>query len=171
MKEQVRAAAGMIVQPKTALLELPSDRFYLLAFVIFEYLIFETVRGDRWVFTLMGVGAVFFPIGALILKGIVRLFGKNLSLKKVMNIVGYAQTPRLVTAWVYFLTRALMPPEMRAAMEAPFSFPEQYETLVIVLALLGILIFCYSVFLLIWGLVISPDTGKEGILSKPKDAP
>jgi len=161
----------MIVQPKGTLLELPSDRFYLLAFVIFEYLIFETVRGDRWVFTLMGVGVVFFPVAALILKGIVRLFGKNLSLKKVMNIVGFAQTPRLVTALVYFLTRALMPPEMRAAMEAPFSFPERYQTLVIVLGLLGILVFCYSVFLLIWGLAICPDIGKEGILSEAKETP
>lgn len=79
MKEQVRAAVGMIVHPKAALLKLPSDRFYLLGFVIFEYLIFETVRGDRWVFTLMGVGAVFFPVGALILKGIVRLYARPCS--------------------------------------------------------------------------------------------
>jgi hypothetical protein len=63
----------MIVHPKGTLLELPSDRFYLLAFVIFEYLIFETVRGDRWVFALMGIGAVFFPVGALFVSGRIRV--------------------------------------------------------------------------------------------------
>jgi hypothetical protein len=104
----------------------------------------------------LGIVAVLavlaYLVGGLLLKLLVRLFGKSLSLKKVLNLVGYAQAPRLFLALPSSLVVAYLPQATKTAFLAG-----EHNVAMIALAVPGTLLLLYSWFLLVWGLVISPD--------------
>ncbi len=93
-----------------------------------------------------------YLFGGLVLKLVVRLFGKSLSYRKVLNLVGYAQAPRLFLALPSSLVVACLPQATKTAFLAG-----EHQVAMVALAVLGMVLLLYSMFLLIWGLVLSPD--------------
>lgn len=178
MRQQIKTLIGIIIRPKQTLLELPSDKFYILAFFISSYFAYarmvrkgffqkmaEATGSTIFVVSIfIALTIIGFLVGALILKGIVRLCGKKFTLKKVMNILGYTQTPRLIFALPVSLMFIFMP----ARVKLSFMLGE-YKIASIALAVIGGILLLYTIFLLIWGLIICPDIRKEKVLSEDKE--
>ena len=124
---QLKAVIGMVVRPKATLVNLPSDRFLILGLIVAGYFGFaRVIRGGQLreladatgtpliplaMFTVFAV--VGYVVGALVIKLIVRLFGKRLTLRKVMNILGYAQVPRFLFAVPLSMALALAPADFK----------------------------------------------------------
>jgi hypothetical protein len=154
----------MIRSPKATLIDLPPGEFYLLSFLIHEITDYgRTVQQDLYKRLTMGYpGAplkfvmflpwafIVFVIISLLLKVVVRLFRKRLSVRKVMNIWGYSHAPLLVLALLIFLVTGDPTSTFVVASDvgdSPFE---------IVAALAKL----YAVFLLIWGFCIVPGEGE-----------
>ena len=110
--DQIKFAASMLAAPKSALLKLPSNRTWVLAWVAPLYFgIGRGMQGTVWpklvdatggtwpaaVVLLLG-GLLAVPFGAWVIQCLVRLIGWKLTVKKLMNIYGYAMVPRLLAA-------------------------------------------------------------------------
>ena len=90
-------------------------------------------------------------------KGIIWLFGKRLTVIKLINLHGYSMIPRLLisvpaTLYVKFLMSDDSKIEMMLG-EIPFWFK-------IVAVISGIFLF-YGIFLYIYGIVVSPNIEKK----------
>lgn len=175
MLDQLKAIIGVFIHPKSTFQNLPSNKIYVLAFLTPLY--FGYARGMRTgsfikltEFTgnnLLTYAIVFLialvaiPGGAFIAKLVVRLFGKKLTLMKLMNLYGYAFVPRLVLAVPASISFAMVPQETKTLMlmgDVPAWF--------VVLTVVGGIAFLYSIFLYIYGIVVCPShtvaVSKEG---------
>lgn len=160
--DQFKALLGMLISPRQTLLALPTGRICWVGFLVSFY--FTYARAERTGamrqagsgFFALGVVAVLavlaYLLGGFVLKLVVRLFGKCLAYRKVLNLLGYAQAPRLFVALPASLVVTCMPKAAKTAFLAG-----EYKAATLVLVVLGSGLLLYSVFLQIWGLVISPD--------------
>ena len=161
MKTQLTLIPKVFTHPKSAFMSLPSDRWFILAWIAPLY--FGVARAFRspnyetaaatfggplglFGFTLV-LGAIVLPICFWILKQILKLFRKYLTVKKLMNIYGYSLVPRLVVAAIGYL---LM-----------FAFPSSFvpdaglSPFLIFILGIGLLAILYTLFLFIYGIVVS----------------
>jgi hypothetical protein len=174
MTDQLKAIPRVLYRPRSTLRSLPADRLYLLAFLAPLYFTYaRAVRTgnlakltERAGSTLLAyalflsLAIAFIPLGALLVKLIIRLFGKRLTLFKLMNLYGYALVPRLLIAIPMSLyVNFLMPEEDKMFLilgEAPSWFN--------IVAVLAGVVFVYSIALGVYGIVVSPST------STPREA-
>ncbi len=162
IKTQIALIPKVITSPKVAFQSLPSDRWYLLAWLAPLY--FGIARAFRppnyeksvdlfgsplllLLFVII-LALVIIPLGAWIMRQLLKLFKKRLSVKKLMNIYGYALVPRLIVALIGYAVL--------------FSFPSMFREnelsagLLVILAL-GLCGMLYTLFLYIYGIVVSPS--------------
>jgi len=161
--EQIKLVLRVITAPRSAFRALPPDRWYLLAWIAPLY--FGAARafrppnyerniqifGSNW--ALLGfvlvIGFIFIPLWAWVLRQILKLFRKRLSVRKLMNIYGYALVPRLIVAALAYILFIIW----------PFRVPDEDiltpQTLVmIILGAAGII---YTMILYVFGIVVSPS--------------
>lgn len=98
--------------PRSVLSSLPSDKFLIISFLISAYfgyarasrkgfldMIAQHFGSEEIAYLMLGVLLITtFLLGALLTKGIARLFSREMSFVKSMNIQGYCQAPRLLLA-------------------------------------------------------------------------
>lgn len=168
MIEQLKAIVGILYKPKSTLKNLPSNKLYVLA--VLAPLYFGYARGMRTgsfnklteitgnklltflLFIIISV--VFIPLGALIMKMIIRIFGKRLTLFKLMNLYGYAYVPRLLISIPLSLyVNFLMPEDTKFLM----MLGEMPSWMKIAAAVSGV-VFLYCIALYFCGIVVSPST-------------
>jgi hypothetical protein len=171
MIDQLKAIPRVLYRPKSTLKNLPSDRLYLLAFVTPLYFGYARavrtgtftkltdVTGNKLctyaIFVLLGL--VFIPLGALLVKAIIRLFGKRLTLFKLMNLYGYALIPRLlISIPLSIYVNFLMADDTKL-----FMILGEFPSWFIIAAFIGGVVYIYCIVLYIYGIVISPSTPKE----------
>ena len=130
MMHQLKAIVGVLAKPKTTFRELPSNSIYALAFLTplyFGYLRALRTGSLKRMTELVGssllahvvlflIALVAIPFGALLVKVVVRLFGKRLTLVKLMNIYGYALVPRLAVSIPASICFAMLPEDTKAMM-------------------------------------------------------
>lgn len=112
---QLQAVVDFIRHPVKTLVSVPSNKFWLASFFIWVvsgcarwariYPDFGIIYGNHFsapttIYLLSIISTatllpVLFIVGALLTQGLVRLCGKRLSFKKVLNTIGYASLPRL----------------------------------------------------------------------------
>ena len=170
MMHQLKAIVGVLAKPRTTFRELPSNSIYALAFLTPLYFGYsralrtgslkrmtELVGSSLLAhLVLLLIALVAIPFGALLVKVVVRLFGKRLTLVKLMNIYGYAFVPRLAVSIPASICFAMLPEDTKAMMllgEVPGWF--------IALTALGGIVFLYSIFLWFYGVVVSPSYGTD----------
>ena len=157
---QLKLMVEVLTSPKTTFKSLPSDKIYLLAWLAPLY--FGVVRVYRpptyekaieWLgnpymvfFVACIIGLIMIPIGAWIVRLIVRIFRKKLSVRKLMNIYGYSLVPRLVVATLANLMLALYP----TAFESNELNGPQF--ILIAAGLSGLV---YTMVLYVYGIVVS----------------
>lgn len=164
--KQLKLLLKTITSPRSAFRELPSNKIYALAFIgPLYYAVDRAFRPDNYeryikllgsdaaiLVSVVVFGAILLPIGSWILQQILKLFKKRLSVYKLMNISGYALVPRLVVTGIGFLMLLVWPDMLAEGNEIP--------TQLILLAVLGLLALLYSLFLFIYGIVVSPSEEK-----------
>ena len=172
MKDQLFAIYGMIINPKVTLKSLPEDRIYALAFLSPIY--FGFVRAiqkgglnklagtgtfDRYLIACMVILFVsFFAImlWAIFIKAIVKIFKKNLTAIKLMNLYGYALVPRLLISILGNIVILVAPSSALENLIGGQELP-----LVITISVIGIAVFIYSIFLYVFGIIVSPGYVKK----------
>ncbi len=169
MLNQLKAIIGVITEPKKTFQDLSSSRLYALAFL--SPLYFGYARAARTgsiqkmtdmvgnnlfayaILLIIGLVAIF--LGAALVKLIVRLFGKRLTLVKLMNIYGYALVPRLLVSIPMSICLAMLPQTTKDMMllgEIPGWF--------LALSALGGIALIYAIVLMVYGIVVSPSYDK-----------
>jgi hypothetical protein len=162
MKEQLRAILGIFTNPKSTMQDLPSHRLYALAIIAPLY--FGMVKafkprnhavllesfGSTWMIILLvvGIAVIMIPLGGWLMKQILKLFRKRLSVVKILNICGYARVPRLFVALLGYIAVLFNPELFKTHQPSPVLF---------VIIALGIIALLYSLFLTIYGFVVSPS--------------
>jgi hypothetical protein len=161
MMNQLKLIAKVISSPRSAFGELPSKRWYVLAWLAPLY--FGVARafrppgyarriealGSNW--KLLGlvliVGLIMIPFWAWVLRQVLKLFKKRLSVRKLMNIYGYALVPRLIVAGFAYVLFIFW----------PLQIPEEdvLTTQILIMLIFGGIGMVYSMFLYIYGIVIS----------------
>jgi hypothetical protein len=166
MKEQLRALIGMFVKPKQTLLDLPYVKFYWVSFLISLYfgyaraaqkgffgIVAEKFNSKFLSYVIfLAYGVLSFLLTAFCLKMIVRMFGKDLTFKKIMNIQGYSQVPRLILSLPLSIIILILPKEFAINLGMI-----KYKGLWTAVTIFGLVLLFYSLFLLVYGLVISPN--------------
>jgi len=179
MKEQFEAILGVIIHPKQTMQALPADRIFLLAFLsppadqIFllaflsplyfgisrafrprNHEVLLNALGGNWQIVLaIGLLAlVMIPVGAWLMRQFLKLFKKRLSVRKLMNINGYAHVPRLVVALVGYLIMFMNPTMFASERPTPGLIA------IIVLYFAGSI---YTLFLYVYGVVVCPSEDKN----------
>jgi hypothetical protein len=155
LKKQTDAILGIIVNPKKTLLALPSDEFYIVSFIISAFLIFSRLfplkNPENLSVTEIITGllpliisfiALFFII-SFILKIGARLFGRIITYRKAMNIIGYCQMPRVLFVVPVSFVALLFP-----AIREPNGFNRLLNLVALGLAI-------YSFALIIYGVKLS----------------
>lgn len=171
LKGQLRSVWDIMVSPRRTLLSLPNDRLWPMAFLISVYFTLARLVRQGWmarmsttvgsslfalaIFLVLSFGA-FCVVGAFF-HVLIRILGKKLTLRKVLNILGYSQAPRLYLSVPLSIITALLPEEMRPALIAGLQNP---AGLVVVCG--GSMLLLYSIVLMIWGFAISPDQRLAG---------
>ncbi len=99
----------------------------------------------------MGIvlGLLILPLGAWLMKLILKLFKKRLTVKKLMNIYGYALVPRLVIAIIGTVLFIIFPQEILQ--------PDGLTGLQLGLIISGIAALIYTLFLYFYGIAVSPS--------------
>ena len=166
MGEQVRAMYQVLAHPKSTFLALPANRVYALGVLAplyfgvaraFQPRRYEALRGwlggdlQIGIFAVV-IGLVMIPVGAWLIRQMLKLFKKRLSVVKLMNIYGYALVPRLIVAGVGYLVLL----SNRTLMSA-----EKPSTSLIVLWTLGFSALLYTIVLHVYGIVVCPSEEKE----------
>jgi hypothetical protein len=110
--------------------------------------------GGNWQIVLaVGLLAlIMIPVGAWLMRQFLKLFKKRLSVRKLMNINGYARVPRLAVALVGYVIM-FMNPTMFAA-----ERPTLGLIAIIVMGFAGMI---YTLFLYIYGIVVCPSEDKD----------
>lgn len=173
--EQFKAVIGVVLRPRQAMRDLPSDRIYLFAFVAPLYFgiarAFQprllppllAIFGGRWqiILFMAPFGLVIMFVSAWIMKQILKLFDKHLTVRKLMNIGGYCQVPRLIIAAIGYGILLLDPSALQRNELTPG---------LLAILLLGLAGGCYSLFLYVYGIVVSPSMKKPGVVA-PQPSP
>lgn len=153
MLNQIAPIFTLWWKPRQTLLDLPAEKLYMVAYLIAALTAsirtygresaISGLTGMVWIDGMLAflIGLFMFFIVSGILTWIVFLFGKRLRVIKVMNILGYANTPALAG---YGLSAAYA----ASGMNQP-----GVSTAVQIAA--GLLT-AFSVVLWVWGLIISP---------------
>lgn len=161
---QFQALAVMLRNPKQAMLELPSNQFYPLAFFIVlatNYLL--AIHSSAWfqnsssaqykvlffLFFTLCVG-FFFLLQWLLIAIILGLFKKKLTTEKIVNLIGYAWVPALSLNCIFWLFDMAVQFVVQAI--ALRHLVWIYNSINLLTMVAGI----YTYALLIYGLVISP---------------
>jgi hypothetical protein len=170
--DQLKSIPRVLYRPRSTLRSLPADRLYLLAFLAPLYFTYaravrtgnlarltEMAGSKPLAYALfLSLAIAFIPLGALIIKLIIGLFGKKLTLLKLMNLYGYALVPRLLIAIPMSLyVNVLMPEEDRMFLilgEVPSWFS--------IVAVIAGVVCVYSIALYVYGIVVSPSTSAPG---------
>ncbi len=171
-KTQLAMLVGMIIRPRQTILALPSGEAFLVAGIINAWFTYARVKRQGTMpalaepgtlaATLGGILVVFILsiiawwISSIILRAIVGLFGKKLTTQKVMNLIGYAQAPRLLVSVPANLAVLFFPAASSGALLGAMGGQSTPMWLVL-FAIVGAVLVFYSLGLLIWGLVISPS--------------
>ena len=110
MKEQLTAILGVFTSPKRTMRQLSSTRIYVLSIIAPLYfsvvrafkprnyaLLREKLGGDiQIVLFVCALGVVMLPVGGWLMRQFLKLFGKRLSVVKILNFCG-SFVPRVVT--------------------------------------------------------------------------
>jgi hypothetical protein len=163
---QIELIKGIFISPKKTLQALPSDSIFLLGWLApFYFGMAKIFRPDTYEkalsyinneYLLFIVASVFalimIPLGAIVIKLIIRVFGKKLTIKKLMNIYGYALLPRVVVALIAYVIIFIEPNVFQN---------NDLNILSITIIGAGVIGLTYTVFLYVYGIVISPSTVKN----------
>ncbi len=156
MINQIKPLLAITLKPKQTILSLPSDRFFIVSYFISLYFAYSRAlrqgtlnrlssqlssQISTYIFFLV-MTAIGFMLGALILKAVTQIFGKKLTFKKVMNIIGYTQAPRLLIS----LPATII-----------FAVVGMNQLFLIIFGILGLIMLLYSLFLLFYALKITPS--------------
>ena len=157
---QISSVWGIIVNPKRTLSELPSEKFYIMSLIISISIILsrlfplknpdnlpmsEIIRG---VAPLVLWFTAFFFLISLIVKVVANLFGKKITYKRAMNVVGYCQMPRVIFVVSVSIIAFAIP-----AMREPNVFNK-------VLNMIALLVTIYSFALIVYGVKLSQGSEK-----------
>ena len=88
------------------------------------------------------------PVGGWLIRQFLKLFGKRLSVVKILNINGYSFVPRIVAALIGYAVLRANPALLQTERPTPPVF------------MLYIMLFAamlYSLYLIICGIVVSPS--------------
>jgi hypothetical protein len=109
--------------------------------------------GGNWqiVLAVSVFALVMIPVGAWLMRQLLKLFRKRLSVRKLMNINGYAHIPRLVVALLGYAIMFLNPSMFESDRPSPGLIA------IIVLGFAGII---YTLYLYVYGIVVSPSEDK-----------
>jgi hypothetical protein len=166
LKKQIALIWQITVSPRQAFLIFPSDRLLPVAFMISFYFSFARImreglfgrlstdlNSSLFAFLIfLIVGFIVFSISGAVLRLLIRVLGKKLTTRTVLNIIGYSQSPRLFLSVPLSILLALAPDALLVNLFGPSS------TLIgIILTAIGAPFLIYSIILLIWGLIASPD--------------
>jgi hypothetical protein len=136
-------------------LELPSDKFFIAALIIPIFLFLpkfllldypenmstaDMVKGV--VPLIISFFSVFFII-AFILRFISKFFGRIITYRKAINLIGYCQMPRVIFVVLFSMAAFFYPP-----MNAPGQFKEFIDYITIILSI-------YSLGLIIYGVKLA----------------
>ena len=153
---QWEAVVGVLRYPRRTFERLPSDRIYALAFVAPIYFgSVSAIQRFGWNFAIfvvsivVPIGMVLVPAYAWVIRQVLKLFGKRLSTKKLLNIGGYALVPRLALAVVATPLQFL-------------SVDRWGRSLSMSVLALALATLAYSVLLYIYGIVVSPSEEGAG---------
>jgi len=94
------------------------------------------------------LGVVMLPVGGWLMRQFLKLFGKRLSVVKILNINGYSFVPRIVTALIGYAVLFANPALLQTERPTP---------LFIMLIVVGFAGMLYSLYLMICGIVVSPS--------------
>ena len=157
---QISSVWGIIVNPKRTLSELPSEKFYIMSLIISISIILsrlfplknpdnlpmsEIIRG---VAPLVLWFTAFFFLISLIVKVVANFFGKKITYKRAMNVVGYCQMPRVIFVVSVSIIAFAIP-----AMREPNVFNK-------VLNMIALLVTIYSFALIVYGVKLSQGSEK-----------
>ncbi len=170
-KTQLLTIWQIIVRPRQTLIDLPKHEFFIVGGLINGYFAYarlqrqgqslasgETIIEKIGGFLLiLGLSLVMLWISATVLRWIVMLFGKTLTRKKIMNLLGYSQAPRLVIVTIPLTLAAMLFPEAADNTLLALLGSAQPPIWLILVIVLGAILLLYSFVLLIWGLIISPE--------------
>ena len=166
MGDQARAIYGVIVHPKATFLVLPARRMWALAILAPLYFgvgrafhprrysaLREWLGGDMQIVLVSVIaGVVMIPTGAWLIRQVLKLFKKRLSVIKLMNIYGYALVPRLIVACISYLIILLSNQTLMTT--------EKPSTSLIVVMVLGFSAIIYTIVLYVYGIVVCPSEEK-----------
>jgi hypothetical protein len=155
----------MLWFPRASLRALPRGRFLITAYLV--YVLFVIGRAYQLklyslevspspTVSLIFIGFVIFGgagaslmVFGLLGQGLLWLFRRRLALVEAMNVLGYAQAPRLLLLVVFVLGYNLLPGEWRAFLRYSDAWPVQAALLLGYYGLIG-----YSWFLSVYGLFL-----------------
>jgi hypothetical protein len=154
MKIAIVELIEILAKPKKTLIGLPSDKITLSSLVIVLLAIASSILQElqlinqykfNWSIFLPTIieAILYFIAGASILFTILLIIRKQLSFCKIFNVLSVSQTPRLFFSIPIFFLYLLIP-----ELKEHVGFNKT-------LNLLMLLIYVYSFFLLIFGLVIN----------------
>ena len=163
---QLQAIWTVTFSPRKGLLALPSDRLWPTAFLISAYFTvarlerqgtlntLESSLGSPWTAfaAILFLSFLAFCVVGACLHVFIRLVGKKISLRKVLNIMGYSQAPRLFLSIPASIIFAILPSETRSGLLTSLG-----GVTGIALSCIGLPVLLYSLFLAVWGFVLSPD--------------
>ena len=175
MREQFQAVLGVLLRPKATMQALPTARVYVLAILAPMYfgiarafrpryhaLLVEKLGGNWQIVVAVSILAlVMIPVGAWLWRQFLKLFKKRLSVRKLMNINGYSHVPRLLVAAIGYVLMWLNP--------SMFASEQPTPGLVAIIAL-GCLGIAYTLYLYIYGIVVSPSEERDAANNEPEDA-
>ena len=167
INKQITALLGVFTSPKQTMQQLPSNRLYALAILAPLYfsiarafhprnhaVLYEKLGGNLQVVLLVCVAAaIMIPLGAWIMRQILKLFSKRLTVIKILNISGYARVPRLVVAAFAYIVMFANPSIFAADRPSPG---------LIAIIVLGVAGMVYTTFLTIYGFVVCPTEEQTG---------
>jgi len=168
MKNQIAAFLDVLWHPKRTMQELPSDRLYALAVLAHLYyavdrafnprnhaLLHDKLGGNiQIVLFVLVITVVLLPVSGWLMQQVLRLFGKRLSVFKILNISGYAYAPRVLSALTSYLVLFVDP---------TLFMDDRPSPSIIAIIVLGVVSMIYALFLCIYGFVVSPSEGVERI--------
>ncbi len=161
IKLQTDPIWGIIANPKKTLEELPSDHFYIAALVIPVFLIFPRLlpftvpenlpvaKEMVGIVPLMVWIAIFFFISSFVVKTVAEVFGRRMTFKKAMNMVGYCQAPRVLFIVAVSIVDFLIP-----ALRESTDLARTLNLMAVILAI-------YSFGLMVYGIKIFPKKRKK----------
>ena len=160
MKKQLDALGGMLIKPRQTILDLPTNHFYFLSFLIYAYFnisrlyrkghiyLLADVVGSTTIALIVSLAMlpIFFVLGSYLIKIVIRLFKREISVTKVMNIAGYAQVPRFVFSLIISFVIYVRYQNTKSDV-----FLQKPDLMMIILYIIGFALLLFTAYLSIWG--------------------